>query len=179
MGIAILVGGLTVMLNESLNLAGEWFVGGVEGKCYAYGFGFAAIAFWFRGRFPLTWILLGLACAFHIVVGIWLTSAMVFAWWVDRWLPAPPDAEECVPASSRLFLRWFPAACLSLLFCSVFDEGHEGSKANAQTPWLNGASPYPRLHQSCTKTRSLVATAAATNPPWLCPALIALVGGPR
>ena len=31
--------------------------------------------------------------------------------------------------------------CLSLLFCSVFDEGHEGSKANAQTPWLNGASP--------------------------------------
>ena len=119
MGIAILVGGLTVMLNESLNLAGEWFVGGVEGKCYAYGFGFAAIAFWFRGRFPLTWILLGLACAFHIVVGIWLTSAMVFAWWVDRWLPAPPDTEECSPVSSRPFLRWFPAACLGLLFFTV------------------------------------------------------------
>ena len=121
LGAAILVGGLAVLLNESLNLAGEWFVGGVEGKCYAYGFGFAAMAFWFRGRFQLTWMLLGLACAFHIVVGIWLTSAMVFAWWSDRWLPAPPDVEESLPAAPRFFLRCLLAGCISLvLFTAGF-----------------------------------------------------------
>ena len=45
---------------------------------------------------------------------------------------------------------------------------------SASIPTLASA----KYKNKVAKTRSLVATAAATNSPWLCPALIALLGGP-
>lgn len=117
-GVAILAGGLVVVLNLYLNLAGEWFVGGVEGKCYAYGFAFAGLAMWSRQRPQSTWICLGIACAFHIVVGLWLLIAATFAWGVERAMtPSQPE-------SSATIHRGFQkstvlAAVVALLFVGV------------------------------------------------------------
>ena len=111
-GVSLLVGGTVVLLNQNLNLAGEWFVGGVEGKCYAYGFGFAALAYWFRNKCPAALILMGLACAFHIVVGLWLILATVLAWCGDRWMDASVAAER-QPLKTQT-LAW--AICLAAVF---------------------------------------------------------------
>lgn len=111
-GVSLLVGGLVVLLNENLNLAGEWFVGGVEGKCYAYGFGFAGLAYWFRNKGPLAWVLMGLACAFHIVVGLWLVLAAAFAWCWDRWNNKDVAAES-TPGKSQHY-------ALALVLAFVF-----------------------------------------------------------
>lgn len=65
-----------------LHMAGEWLIGGVEAKCFAY-----ALAFWGIGdalsvRWNRAWILLGLASAFHVLVGGWLVVCLMFAWLV-------------------------------------------------------------------------------------------------
>ncbi len=73
-----------VVTNEWFQLAGEWFVGGTEGKGLAYGFIFAGLACWFTQKRPLALMFLGFACAFHVVVGLWsciafsLAAAMVW-----------------------------------------------------------------------------------------------------
>ena len=103
-GFSLLAGGLVVLLNENLNLAGEWFVGGVEGKCYAYGFGFAALAYWFRNNTPRALVLMGLACAFHIVVGLWLVLATGFAWFWELWKNRPASTENAMDHKRRLLL---------------------------------------------------------------------------
>jgi hypothetical protein len=53
------------------NFSGEWLVGGVEGKVFAYGFLLAALGSFLRGvrRLAATWA--GIAVSFHPVVGIW------------------------------------------------------------------------------------------------------------
>ncbi len=76
-------------------LAGEWMVGGIEGKVIAYGLAFAAFARLAEGAFLASAALAGLAVAFHPVAGGWLTLAAVGAvaaeWLpVRRNRPAPP-----------------------------------------------------------------------------------------
>lgn len=91
LAVSCLVGCLVVTLNEYLNLAGEWFAGGVEGKCYAYGFAFAALAMWFRQRWHIAWVLGGLACAFHILVGLWCVVACSIAFVVSKFVKRDSD----------------------------------------------------------------------------------------
>jgi len=64
------------------NLAGEWMIGGVEGKVFAYGFAFWAAGLAVRGHLMRAGALLGLSVSFHPVVGIWCTLATVagLAW---------------------------------------------------------------------------------------------------
>ena len=83
-GWSILVGGLIVLLNQNLNLAGEWFVGGVEAKCYAYGCAFIALAMAWRQNYPAAWFWGGLACGFHILVGLWMMIAWTLASLLER-----------------------------------------------------------------------------------------------
>jgi hypothetical protein len=98
-GLSVLAGALIIILNVRLHLAGEWFVGGVEAKCYAWGFVFAGLAAWFRNRIRIAGICLGLACGFHILVGLWMVIAATFACLAERllWPPAPPNK----PAARR------------------------------------------------------------------------------
>ncbi|MEX2310064.1 MAG: DUF6798 domain-containing protein [Pirellulales bacterium] len=102
---AVLSAALFVTLNERAHLAGEWIVGGVEAKCFAYAFVLLALTELLErastrgepaglsrrdkpGGSPLVnstprlnrrwnrmWLLLGAATAFHPVVGGW--SAVV------------------------------------------------------------------------------------------------------
>jgi hypothetical protein len=81
---AALSAALWVMLIELGNFAGEWVVGGVEAKCFAYGFvllGLAAIA---RGEWKTPWVWFGVASAFHVLVGAWAVLAAFGVWLTER-----------------------------------------------------------------------------------------------
>lgn len=109
LGLRLLSLGLVVALARHFHLAGEWFVGGFEGKSLAYGFAFLALAETWRpaktsdlpdaagqpttslalasGRAPrwdrvIFW--LGLATAFHAVVGGWIALAVVAGKAIER-----------------------------------------------------------------------------------------------
>ncbi len=52
-------------------IAGEWFVGGLEAKAFAYGLSLIAIAFMLRRHYLVMTLFLGLATSFHVLVGGW------------------------------------------------------------------------------------------------------------
>ena len=60
------------------NFAGEWVIGGVEGKCFAYGFFLLGMAAMVESRWAATWIWLGVASAFHPLVGGWAVLGSLF-----------------------------------------------------------------------------------------------------
>ncbi|MFI4876443.1 MAG: DUF6798 domain-containing protein [Blastopirellula sp. JB062] len=62
------------------HLAGEWVVGGVEGKTFAYPFVLLALGWALQNRWNLAWVALGAASAFHILVGGWSVIALGVAW---------------------------------------------------------------------------------------------------
>ena len=77
---SVLAAALFVTLLARNNFAGEWVVGGVEGKCYAYALVFAGLAAICRSSWKLGWPLFGLASAFHVLVGGWSTIAAFYIW---------------------------------------------------------------------------------------------------
>ncbi len=62
-----------------LSLSGEWLVGGIESKTYAFAAVFAGIATAMQQRWRMTGLLLGVAVAFHPLVGLWSVIAAVMA----------------------------------------------------------------------------------------------------
>lgn len=65
---------------ENFHMAGEWVVGGVEGKVFAYGFAFLGIAAVLAGRWNIGLTLLGVATAWHVLVGGWSAITVGLAW---------------------------------------------------------------------------------------------------
>lgn len=89
--IAPLTVALFVTLTEQTHFAGEWVVGGFEAKCIAYAFVFFGLTDWLAGRWNRAWILLGVASAFHALVGGWSVLALLGVWAiVERRRPALP-----------------------------------------------------------------------------------------
>lgn len=72
---AVLSAALFVTLNLQAHLAGEWVIGGVEAKCFAYTLVLVALRELIDGRWNRVWMLLGAAMAFHPLAGGW--SALV------------------------------------------------------------------------------------------------------
>jgi len=70
---AVLTAILFAALIDRTNFAGEWVFGGVEGKCFAYALVFWGLAMVAEGRWRAAWPWLGLAGAFHVLVGGWAT----------------------------------------------------------------------------------------------------------
>ncbi|MDR1925038.1 MAG: hypothetical protein LBQ66_11765 [Planctomycetaceae bacterium] len=62
---------------SSFNMAGEWILGGVEGKSFAFPFVMIGMAELVRGRFNRVWIFFGIASAFHVIVGGWSVAAAI------------------------------------------------------------------------------------------------------
>ena len=60
---------------DSFHMAGEWIIGGIEGKSFAFPLVFFGLEAAVRGRWNRVWIFLGGATAFHVLVGGW--SALV------------------------------------------------------------------------------------------------------
>jgi hypothetical protein len=82
--LAVLGAALFVSLNENAHMAGEWVVGGVEAKGFAYVFVLLGIEAVARARWNRAWLLLGAATGMHAVVGGWSLVAAGVAWLADR-----------------------------------------------------------------------------------------------
>ena len=68
---AVLSAALFVTLIDLGNFAGEWVVGGVEAKCFAYVFVLLALRELIDRHWNWVWVLLGAATAWHPIVGGW------------------------------------------------------------------------------------------------------------
>ncbi len=63
---------------DSFHMAGEWIIGGVEGKSFAFPLVFFGLEAAIRGRWNRAWIFLGAASAFHVLVGGWTVLVVGF-----------------------------------------------------------------------------------------------------
>ncbi|MBQ3387711.1 MAG: hypothetical protein IJG60_00690 [Thermoguttaceae bacterium] len=70
-GFSILTAAAFFFYIEHFHLAGEWVIGGVEGKGIAFPFLFWGLALFVRRRYTGAFILMGIASAFHVLVGGW------------------------------------------------------------------------------------------------------------
>jgi len=70
---------LFVALAQHGNLAGEWIIGGLEAKGFAFVFMFLGLEALVRDRWNRAWLLLGIASAFHVLVGGWAVVAAAIA----------------------------------------------------------------------------------------------------
>ncbi|MGL4595088.1 MAG: DUF6798 domain-containing protein [Thermoguttaceae bacterium] len=66
------------------NMAGEWVIGGIEGKSLAFPFVFFGLAAMIKKEWGRTWILLGIAAAFHVLVGGWSVLLAMFVGVCER-----------------------------------------------------------------------------------------------
>jgi hypothetical protein len=71
---------LLVVLTKWFPMAGEWIIGGVEAKGFAYVLVFLGLEAILRNRWRRTWLLLGGASAFHVLVGGWSALAAGIVW---------------------------------------------------------------------------------------------------
>ena len=65
-------------------MAGEWILGGIEGKVFSYVFVFLGLDALARNRWNRMWLLFGLAAAYHPIVGGWAVVAGGIAWLLQR-----------------------------------------------------------------------------------------------
>jgi len=82
--VALLTAGLLAGLVRWGHMAGEWIVGGIEAKSFAYVLVFLGLEAVTRGRWRAVWLLLGAATSFHVLVGGWSVVAALVAWFVAR-----------------------------------------------------------------------------------------------
>ncbi|MGO8689032.1 MAG: DUF6798 domain-containing protein [Thermoguttaceae bacterium] len=78
------------------NLAGEWLIGGVEAKGFAFVLVLLGLEALALGRWNRTWLLLGAASAFHVLVGGWAAVAAGMTWLLLR-LERRGAGESCAP----------------------------------------------------------------------------------
>jgi hypothetical protein len=74
---SLLAAWLFLGLQAMGNFSGEWVIGGVESKVFAYGFLLLAIGAWNRSWLVASAACLGLAISWHPVVGAWGTLAVL------------------------------------------------------------------------------------------------------
>jgi hypothetical protein len=91
---AILSAAIFLLIATLGNWSGEWLVGGVESKVFAYGFAFWATSSLFEGRLRSAAILLGFAVSMHPVVGAWFVVVLSAAGMLHHtaWVPVPAVA---------------------------------------------------------------------------------------
>ncbi len=85
-----LTAALFVCMTERCHMAGEWIIGGVEAKGFAYVFVFLGLESLVRNRWNRALVLFGIASTFHVLVGGWSAVAAGIAWlWLStgaKWL---------------------------------------------------------------------------------------------
>ena len=97
---SILSASLFLLILERFHLAGEWVVGGVEAKGFAFVFVFLALEAFTKDRWARAWLLLGAATLFHVLVGGWSLVAACVVWLVgSRWRPTFTGTVLCVASA--------------------------------------------------------------------------------
>jgi len=132
---SVLTAAVFVCLSEHCHMAGEWVLGGVEAKGFAYVLVLLGIEALVRNRWNRAWLLLGAAAAFHVLVGGWSVVAAGIAWLVlgkDR-----PALRSMWPALLGGFVLSLPGLLPSLLL-------HRGTDA-AVVAAANQIYVYQRL----------------------------------
>ena len=81
---SVLTATLFVFLLQHYNMAGEWVVGGAEAKGFSFVLVFLALEAMVEGYWNRMWLLLGLASAFHILVGGWAAVAAGAVWMLRK-----------------------------------------------------------------------------------------------
>jgi len=81
---SVLTAGVWVTLTGRMHLGGEWVVGGVEAKCFAYVFLLLALREMLDSRWNRVWLLLGAASAFHVLVGAWSVVVCGGIWILEK-----------------------------------------------------------------------------------------------
>lgn len=74
--IALISAAFYLLIATLGNWSGEWLIGGVESKVFAYGFSFLAASLLFESRIRLAGLTAGAAVAFHPIVGAWFSLAV-------------------------------------------------------------------------------------------------------
>ncbi|MEX0818789.1 MAG: DUF6798 domain-containing protein [Pirellulaceae bacterium] len=77
---SLLTAALFAMLLRVSHMAGEWVIGGVEAKGFAFVFVFLGLEMLVRNRWSTMWVLFGAAAAFHVLVGGWSVLAGMLTW---------------------------------------------------------------------------------------------------
>ncbi len=77
---SVLTAALAVCMIERCHMAGEWLIGGVEAKGFAFVLVLLGLEAMVRARWSRVWLLLGAASAFHVLVGGWSVVAAGVAW---------------------------------------------------------------------------------------------------
>ncbi len=85
---SVLSAAIFVALNARFHMAGEWVVGGVEAKGFAYVLVFLGLEALVRDRWGRALILFGAAAAFHVIVGGWAVVATGVTWLTTRQRPS-------------------------------------------------------------------------------------------
>ncbi|MDO5554438.1 MAG: hypothetical protein Q4G68_11830 [Planctomycetia bacterium] len=118
---------------DAFHLAGEWLVGGIEGKGYAFPLVFWGLALFCQRRYSQAWLALGLASAFHVLVGGWTVLALLPVWLFETWSSAEQGR---ISAIGRGLKRMAPGlilgglvALLGLLPALALDSGADAKTA--------------------------------------------------
>jgi len=77
---SVLTATLFVFLLQHYNMAGEWVIGGAEAKGFSFVLVFLALEALVEGYWNRMWLLLGVASAFHVIVGGWAAIAAGAVW---------------------------------------------------------------------------------------------------
>lgn len=96
-GFAVLSSLLMLLFVQRFHMAGEWIVGGVEAKGFAFVLVFLALEAMRRQRWRAALLMLGAATSFHVLVGGWSLVAAGAAWLSCGRLR--PSAISLVPAA--------------------------------------------------------------------------------
>jgi hypothetical protein len=94
--VAVLSAGIFLPLQILGQMAGEWVIGGVEAKGFAYVLVLLGLEALVRERWRAVWILLGAAAAFHVLVGGWSVLAAAVAYGLSG--PQRPPLRRILPA---------------------------------------------------------------------------------
>ncbi len=110
-GWAVLAGVLFAAGTDWCHMAGEWLIGGVEAKGFAYVLVLLGLEALVRGRWRAVWVLLGGAAFFHVLVGGWAVVAAAVAWARS---PDRPGVRSMLPGLLAGFVLSLPGLVTGL-----------------------------------------------------------------
>jgi hypothetical protein len=126
--ISLLSAGLMLFFLRNFHLAGEWIVGGVEAKGFAYVLVFLALEAASKNQWRAALLLAGAAGAFHVLVGGWTAVALGLAWLVSR--GDRPRLMSLLPAAAGGVVLALPGLVPALLLNRGVEEtiAREGAR---------------------------------------------------